>query len=164
MNGSRSRSASTLKTLPGPPEERASNGVTSSSLIPTSPNYFDLLLDGEDNSESDPLPAVKTPTAKKTVRYKEKSKGIHPPARVDGDRPLWSRSSETRGDSRRYKENGIRGSSSNRGADQHSRNEGESPPYSADEAEEFAAANAGDRELGVCPTPDCSTRPRRSNS
>ena len=72
LNGRRSRSANTLRTLPGPVEERASKGATSSRLIPTSPNYFDLLSDGEDNSESDPLPVVKTPTERKTIRFTDK--------------------------------------------------------------------------------------------
>ena len=87
--------------------------------------------------------------------------GTMPSSGADEERPFRGRSSETSENSRRYKDKRLGCSSPKIGADRLSR--GMSPPYSADEAEELAAADAGARGLGVCPSPGCSSRSRRSS-
>ncbi len=64
-----------------------------------------------------------------------------------------------------YKDYRIRIIIFERGDAQHSRaGSGELSTPSTDEAKEFVAANAVDRDLGVCPTPSSSIRPRRFSS
>jgi len=161
-NGQPSRSAITPKTLLGPPEERSSKGVTSSSSILTSPNYFDMhtvrrgaqLRDGPSSRRQDPI-------RKEDGTVHGQATGINPHAHVDGGRPSWGRPSATREDSCRYQDDTIRNNSSKKRDAHHSRAGGEPSAPSTDEAKEFAAANAMDRDLGFCPIPGCYIRPRR---
>ena len=83
-NGRPSRSDSTPKTLREPLEERASKEQTSPSSTPTSPNYFDLLSDMEDNTEAPPLPAAKTQLAKKKVRFTDQPQVNNPRPALTG--------------------------------------------------------------------------------
>ena len=64
-----SRSANTLRTHQEPLVEPASKGATSSTSMPTSPNYFDLLSEEEYHTETAPLPASDSQLAAKTVRF-----------------------------------------------------------------------------------------------